>query len=321
MQKRPKPLLTLAFAALAASVFFTQSQASQAKGPLFEPEQLITTGVFYYPEHWDESQWERDIKNIANLGLEFIHMGEFAWAALEPEEGVYDFEWLDTAVNLAEKYGLKVILCSTPATPPAWLSHDHPEILRVMENGQRLAHGRRQQASYSSDFYRMYSLKLVEKLAQRYGDHPAVIGWQLDNEPKGTVDYSENATQRFRDWLKAKYGTIEALNKAWGAAFWSMTFNDFNQITLPRITLGMNNPHHHLDHDRFMAHETSSHLLLQAETIRKHASDHQWITTNFENDRGNADPWTLKDLDFVSYTTYMAHAYNDGIVRMWLWHA
>lgn len=307
MHRRLRSLLTLA---LAAGTFATHAPAGE---PLFEPEQLITTGVFYYPEHWDASQWERDIKNIADLGLEFIHMGEFAWAALEPEEGVYDFEWLDTAVNLAEKYGLKVILCSTPATPPAWLSHDHPEILRVMESGQPLAHGRRQQASYSSDFYRMYSLKLVEKLAQRYGNNPTVIGWQLDNEPKGTVDFSENATQRFRDWLEAKYGTIEALNKAWGAAFWSMTYNHFDQITLPRISLGMNNPHHHLDHDRFMAHETTSHLLLQAETIRKHASEDQWITTNFENDRDNADPWTLKGLDFVSYTTYMAHAYNDGI--------
>lgn len=285
---------------------------AQAKAPLFEPEQLITTGVFYYPEHWDSSQWERDIKNIADLGFEFIHMGEFAWAALEPEEGVFDFEWLDTAVNLAEKYGLKVILCSTPATPPAWLSTKHPEILRVEENGRQLAHGRRQQASYSSDFYRLYSLQLIEKLAKRYGKNPTVIGWQLDNEPKGTVDYSRNATLRFRDWLKKKYGTIEALNQAWGAAFWSMTYNNFDQITLPRISLGMNNPHQHLDHSRFMAYETSSHLALQAETIRKH-SENQWITTNYENDRGNADPWLDKTLDFVSYTTYMAHAYDPGI--------
>jgi len=279
----------------------------------FPSEQLITTGVFYYPEHWDESQWERDIKKMADLGLEIVHMGEFSWARLEPRKGKYDFEWLDTAVGLAEKYGLKVILCSTTATPPAWLSERHPEILRVMENGQRLAHGRRQQASFSSDFYRRYSLKLIEKLAKRYGQNPTVIGWQLDNEPKGTVDYSENATERFRDWLEEKYGTIDALNEAWGAAFWSMTYNNFDQITLPRITLGMNNPHHHLDHDRFMAQETASHLSLQAETIRKHAAPHQWITTNFENDRGDADPRLNKDLDFVSYTTYMAHAYNMGV--------
>lgn len=104
---------------LALSASLALAADDSAEQPLFEPEQLITTGVFYYPEHWDPSQWERDIKNIAELGLEFIHMGEFSWATLEPEEGVYDFEWLDTGVALAEKYGLKVILCSTPATPPA----------------------------------------------------------------------------------------------------------------------------------------------------------------------------------------------------------
>lgn len=294
---------------LATTPVFAKMQADK----FFAPEQLITTGAFYYPEHWDESQWERDIKRMSDMGLEFVHMGEFSWAALEPEEGVYDFEWLDTAVGLAQKHGLKVILCSTTATPPAWLSTKHPEILRVMEDGNRLAHGRRQQASFSSDFYREYSLKMIEKLAKRYGNNPAVIGWQLDNEPKGTVDYSQNATERFRDWLQEKYGDIDALNEAWGTAFWSMTYNDFDQITLPRISLGMNNPHQHLDHDRFAAHETASHLGLQAETIRKHASEDQWITTNFENDRSNADPWLNKDLDFVSYTTYMAHAYNKGV--------
>lgn len=286
---------------------------AKAESKFFPAEQLITTGVFYYPEHWDESQWERDIKKIADLGFEFVHMSEFAWAALEPEEGVYRFEWLDTAVGLAEKHGLKVVLCSPTAAPPAWLSTKHPEILRVNEDGTRLVHGRRQHASFSSDFYREYSLGIVEKLAKRYGKNPNVIGWQLDNEPKGTVDYSENATARFRKWLKEKYGTIDVLNKAWGAAFWSMTYNDFDQIALPRLSLGMYNPPQHLDHKRFMAHETASHLSLQAGTIRKHAGPHQWVTTNFENDISSADPWLSKDLDFVAFTTYLAHALNKGV--------
>lgn len=286
----------------------------QAQKEYFEPAELITTGTFYYPEHWDESQWERDIKRMADMGLEVVHMGEFSWARLEPEEGQYDFEWLDKAVDLAHKYGLKVILCSTTATPPAWLSQKHPEILRVTIEGYRMAHGRRQQASFSSDFYRDYSLRLVEKLAKRYGNHPAVMGWQLDNEPKGSVDYSENATRRFRDWLKDKYGDIETLNESWGTPFWSMTYNDFDQITLPRrSTIGMNNPHQLLDHDRFMAHETASHLSLQAETIRKHASPDQWITTNFQNDVPTADPWLNKDLDFISFTTYPVDGYTQGV--------
>ena len=286
--------------------------ASTGESP-FKAEELIKIGTFYYPEHWDESQWERDIKHIADLGLEFFHMGEFAWATLEPEEGHYDFSFLDKSIALAEKYGLKVILCSTTATPPAWLTNKHPQILRIMEDGTPLAHGRRQHASFSNDFYRDYSLKLVEKLAQRYGNNPTVIGWQLDNEPKGNVDYSENAKRRFQDWLKNKYGTIDSLNEAWGNAFWSMTYNGFYQIELPRRGIGMRNPHQFLDHKRFMAYETASHMSLQSETIHKYASENQWITTNFTNDQSDADPRLNKDLDFIAFTTYPVDGYHSGV--------
>ena len=109
----------------------------------FPPEQLMTIGVYYYPEAWPESQWERDIANIKKLGFEYIHMSEFAWAFMEPEEGRYDFTWLDKSVALAQKYGLKVVLCTPTATPPAWLSRNHPEILMVRGDGTRMNHGSR----------------------------------------------------------------------------------------------------------------------------------------------------------------------------------
>lgn len=289
------------------------SLTMHAHGRYFEPEELTAVGAYYYPEHWDESQWERDIKKMAGMGFEFIHLGEFAWAFLEPEKGKYDFEWLDKAIAISEKNGLKIVLCTSTATPPAWLSEWRPEILRVMENGQRMAHGRRQHASFSSDFYRKYSLKMIEKLAERYGTNPNVIGWQLDNEPKGTEDFSENATERFRDWLRDKYKDIDTLNSAWGTPFWSMVYNNFDQITLPRRSLGMSNPHQWVDHRRFMAQETADFLHEQAETIRRYALKSQWITTNFQRDIKTADPWMSKDLDFISFTTYLVQGYSMGI--------
>ncbi|HEX3008551.1 MAG TPA: beta-galactosidase, partial [Bacteroidales bacterium] len=159
----------------------------------FPNSQLITTGVYYYPEHWDSTQWERDLKNMAAMGFEFTHYAEFAWAQLEPEEGKYDFAWLDKAVALAAKYKIKVIMCTSTATPPVWLVRKHPEVLTMDEGGQRMDHGGRQHASFSSSYYRQYALKMIELLAKRYGNDPRIMGWQVDNEPRTFHDYNDDA--------------------------------------------------------------------------------------------------------------------------------
>src|ERR1035437_2969365 len=148
----------------------------------FNDAQLISTGVYYYPEHWDPSQWERDIKNIADMGFEYTHYAEFAWAQLEPEEGRYDFAWLDRADELAAKYKIKVIMCTSTCTPPVWLVREHPDILEKEENGTSLDHGSRQHASFSNNFYRQYALKMIAELAKHYGSNKTIMGWQLDNE-------------------------------------------------------------------------------------------------------------------------------------------
>lgn len=128
-----------------------------ANGRWFNDKDLTLTGVYYYPEHWDESQWERDFKRMHDLGFEFTHFAEFAWAQLEPQEGKYDFAWLDRAIALAHKYDLKVILCTSTATPPVWLSRKYPEILIRQENGTVIDHGARQHASFASPLYKLYS--------------------------------------------------------------------------------------------------------------------------------------------------------------------
>lgn len=263
------------------ALLFTVNGWAQQPVNSFPPADLMTLGAYYYPEHWPEEQWERDLAKIAEMGFEFTHFAEFAWAQLEPEEGVYDFAWLDRAVAMAAKYDIKVIMCTSTATPPVWLVRKHPDILITREDGTKMDHGARQHASFSNEFYRDYSQKLIAELAKRYGRDERIIGWQLDNEPRSTVDYSEDALKRFRIWLKDKYQTIEALNEAWGTNFWSVVYSDFSEINLPKHSQWGMNLYHRLDHGRFADYETASFLDEQARTIRQYADEEQWITTNF----------------------------------------
>lgn len=288
---------------------------AQTRDQFFPPSDLTSVGVYYYPEHWDSSQWERDFKKMADMGFEFTHFAEFAWAQLEPEEGRYDFAWLDKAVALAAKYDLGVVMCTSTATPPVWLTRKHPEILMKNEDGTLYDHGGRQHATFSSQYYRAYSLKMVEELARHYGNDPRIIGWQLDNEPRKFMDYGDDAHQRFRLWLKEKYKTIDALNKAWGTSFWSALYSSFDQINIPRPSQWGTNYHQRLDHSRFADLETSSFLDDQARVIRKYALPSQWITSNYIPMYDAGYVGQSKELDFVSYTRYMVYGGDHGIGR------
>ncbi|MDP4209883.1 MAG: beta-galactosidase [Bacteroidota bacterium] len=286
------------------------------KGARFFPtNQLISTGVYYYPEHWDSTQWERDLKKIAEMGFEYTHFAEFAWAQLEPAEGKYDFKWLDRAVSLAAKYNIKVIMCTSTATPPVWLARKHPDILLKQEDGQSLDHGARQHASFSSNYYRQYSIKMIEELARHYGQNKWIMGWQLDNEPRAHYDYGDDAQQRFRDWLKNKYKTIDALNVSWGTAFWSEWYSDFSQINIPKRSQWGMNLHQILDHTRFAAEETSTFLDDQARAIRRIVSPNQWITSNYIPNINEGFIGKSHELDFATYTKYMVFGGAMGIGR------
>jgi len=170
----------------------------------FQKKDLMTIGTYYYPEHWPQNQWSKDIKKMGELGFEFTHFGEFAWTFIEPSEGKFDFVWLDQAVALAAQNGIKVIMCTSSPTPPAWLAQQHPEILMVNDEGRTMQHGSRQQISWSSPVYRNYVAKMVEALAKHYANDQRIWGWQLDNEPShyGQYDYSDAAQESFKKWLQ-----------------------------------------------------------------------------------------------------------------------
>jgi beta-galactosidase len=289
-----------------------------AQPSFFKPEKMVETGVYYYPEAWNPDQWDRDMKKMSEMGFEFTHFAEFAWAQIEPTEGVYDFKWLDKAVELAGKNNLKVIMCTPSATPPVWLTRKYPEILVEKPNGQTAMHGTRVHYSWSSAKYQELTRKVVEAMTKHYANDKRIWGWQIDNEPShyGTLDYSPAAQSSFRVWLKKKYQTIDALNNAWGTAFWSGVYSDFSQIELPndgRLISGTASPTSMVDMKRFNADECASFISLQNKTLKDNISKAQFVTSNFMHDHTDVDPWRSTDLDFVCYTMYPVAGYTEGI--------
>lgn len=297
-------------------LFVSLNGFSQTAERFFEKKDLMLFGTYYYPEQWSEEQWERDMKNMADIGFDFTHYAEFAWSSLEPEEGKYDFSWLDKSVALAQEYGLKVVMCTPTPTPPAWLTAKHPDILIVNDMGTTIQHGTRQHASWSSDIYWQYIEKIITQLAKRYGNNETVIGWQIDNEPShyGIYDYSKNAQEKFRRWLENKYKSIDSLNSTWGNAFWSQSYNDFGQILIPnqRELPVKANPHAILDFQRFCADEVASFVNGQNDILRKYISKGQWITTNTMPNHHPVDPYRMDKLDFHTYTRYLVTGMDDG---------
>ena len=280
---------------------------SQEVNRFFPEKDLITTGIYYYPEHWKESQWDRDIKKISDMGYEFVHLAEFAWFKMEPEEGKFDFGWLDKVLALCVKYKLKVVMCTPSATTPAWMRANYPETFIMDGHYIRAEHGTRGLGSIVNSKYRLFVEKIVTEMARRYGQNKNVIGWQLDNEPDAKPDYSPSSQEAFRQWLINKYKTVEALNEAWGTAFWSQWYNDFNQITIHNTNLvgwWGNNPHALLDFKRYCADAQAEFLDFQAGTLRSHISKNQYVTTNYTAVSPGADPQRTKKLDFAAYTAY-----------------
>ncbi len=304
---------------LTALVFTFNYAYSQIKNPenLFPKKDLMTIGTYYYPEHWSKDNWPRDIKKMAEIGFEFTHFGEFAWTFIEPEEGRFDFSWLDEAVELAHQNGIKVVMCTSTPTPPAWLAQKHPEILMENDEGRIMQHGSRQQISWSSSVYRDYVSKMVEAIGKHYGKDNRIWGWQLDNEPShyGQYDYSNAAQEHFRVWLKAKYKTLDSLNTTWGTAFWSIRYNDFNQIRIPnqKELIAQPSPHAVLDFKRFSAEEANDFLSFQYKILRKYISNEQWITTNLMPEHVEVDPTKINGLDFLTYTKYLVAGYDKGV--------
>lgn len=264
-------------------------------------------GVCYYPEQWPEEKWAEDAARMRELGLIWVRIAEFAWAKIEPKPGQFDWGWLDRAVETLGRAGLKVILCTPTAAPPKWLVDLYPDILPVAEDGTVRKFGARRHYCFSSIRYREEAARITGEIAGRYGRNPHVQAWQTDNEygDHDTIhSYSPAAEQAFRLWLEHRYGTIGALNDAWGTSFWSMTYQGFDQIELPNNLVEEPSPTHRVDFMRFSSDQVRSFNRAQVDIIRA-LSPGRPVTHNYMNQNTDFDHYAVgEDLDIASWDVY-----------------
>ena len=264
-------------------------------------------GVCYYPEHWPQDMWADDARRMADLGLSYVRIGEFSWSTVEPQDGRFDWDWLDSAVETLGNAGLKIVMGTPTATPPKWLIDRSPDILPHDSRGRPRGFGSRRHYCFSSDTYRSESRRITEAFAARYGQHAAVAGWQTDNE-YGCHDtvrsYSPGALSAFRQWLRARYSDIGALNEAWGNRFWSMSYRSFDEIDLPMGAVTELNPIHRLDFHRFSSDQVVAFNAEQVAIIRRH-SPGRFVTHNFMGAFLDFDHHKVSEaLDLASWDSY-----------------
>jgi beta-galactosidase len=274
-------------------------------------------GAAWYPEQWPESAWDRDLSLMQAAGINVVRVGEFAWSRLEPVEGDYDFDWLARAVAMAKRHHIAVVIGTPTDAPPAWLTSRYSQVLGVGPDGRRAEHGGRRQFSYSSPLYRKFCRDIVTHLARRFGHDPDVIGWQIDNE---YTDESYDAATRtqFQQWLRRRFGTLAALNRAWTTAYWSQTYTAWSQIPL---NAQPGNPGLMLAHRHFVTRTWRDYQSNQIAALRRYIAPRQFITSNFGG-LGWSDNWdhyTLAhDLDLASWDDYVGQghldAYRNGAV-------
>ncbi len=266
----------------------------------------LAYGGDYNPEQWPESVWRDDVKRMREAGVNLVTLGVFAWAKLQPTEKRYDFGWLDRVMDLLGEHGILVDLATATASPPPWLSHRYPDVLAVDANGASLFPGSRQHYSPCSPTYRRFAARLVERIAQRYKKHSALAAWHINNEYGNHVTecHGPHATAAFQRWLKKRYGSLAALNDAWGTSFWSQQYAAWEEIPTARRTPTFANPTQQLDFKRFMNEALLDLFVMERDIVRAATPDLP-VTTNFMGFHKPMDyrRWA-KEMDFVSWDSY-----------------
>jgi len=267
----------------------------------------LELGVCDYPEHVPPERWPYYAASQKALGLRFVRLAEFAWSRLEPRPEQYDWTWLDEAIEAYAQAGLQIVLCTPTAAPPAWLVTEYPEVLPRGRDGQIKTFGSRRHYDFSSPVYRAFSRRMTRAVAERYGQHPAVVGWQTDNEfgwGDTAQSFTPAALSAFQQWLRSRYQTVEALNDAWGNVFWSMEYGDWQQIPLPNQAVAEVNPAHALDFLRFSSDQIAEFQEEQVAILRE-CSPGRFVTHNYMGFFSGFDHYRVSAcLDFASWDSY-----------------
>ena len=263
------------------------------------PDDRVAFGGDYNPEQWPREVWADDMRLMRDAGVSFVTLGVFSWSWLEPTKGEYEFGWLDEVMTMLHDNGIAVDLATATATPPPWLSAAYPEILPVDREGRTLWPGSRQAWCPSSPVYRDVALDLTDRMAARYHDHPALAMWHVSNEYAchNLPCYCDTCAAGFRRWLERRYGTLDALNEAWGTAFWSQRYTAWDDVLPPRLSTTFGNPTHELDYHRFGSDTLLDFFLAEKEVIRRHSPDVP-VTTNF---------MTLSSFRLLDYHDWAPH--------------
>ncbi|MYW64224.1 beta-galactosidase [Streptomyces sp. SID8379] len=267
-------------------------------------------GGDYNPEQWPREVWREDVALMREAGVNLVSLGVFAWAELEPRPGEFAWDWLDEVIGLLHEGGIGIALGTPTAAPPAWFYRAHPDALPVDRQGVRLAFGSRGAICHSHPAYRAAATAVVEQLAERYGSHPALRLWHVHNEYDGPslVCYCELCAAAFRTWLRERHGTLDALNSAWGTAFWGQRYGDWEEITPPRVTASAGNPAQQLDYRRFADAQARANFVAERDILHR-LSPGTPVTTNFTTAPSQGDKldyWAWADeVDLVTNDHYL----------------
>ncbi|UWM66417.1 beta-galactosidase [Enterobacter sp. CP102] len=281
--------------------------------PLSSKVAALLHGADYNPEQWENYPGiiEKDIAMMKQAKCNVMSVGIFSWAKLEPREGEYDFAWLDSIIEKLYAAGIHIFLATPTGARPAWMSQKYPEVLRVGRNRVPALHGGRHNHCMTSPVYRDKTLKINSLLAERYSQHPAVLGWHISNEYGGEC-HCNLCQERFRDWLKARYTTLDALNHAWWSTFWSHTYTDWSQIESPSPQGEVSIHGLNLDWRRFNTAQVTDFCRHEVAPL-KAANAELPVTTNFMEYFYDYDYWQLAEaIDFISWDSYpMWHREKD----------
>ncbi|MBT2518842.1 beta-galactosidase [Streptomyces sp. ISL-90] len=271
-----------------------------ATTPALPPETLF--GVAYYPEYHQSDRLEQDLDLMVRAGINVVRVGESVWSTWEPRDGQFELEWMARVLDEAHARALRVILGTPTYAVPPWLQAAYPEIAGERKTGERIAWGARQEVDYSHPAFRFHAERVIRRIAGRYATHPAVIGYQVDNEPGLEMLHNHGVFTGFVRSLRERYGDVETLNREWGLTYWSHCIDDWSELWRPD---GNTSPQYDLAWRRYQAEVTADFISWQAGLVREYARDDQFVTTCLQYPRRGVDDRTVFEaLDVTSGNPY-----------------